>query len=237
MHKWVLTVLQQLAVYGLGVAFLTGCVIAQPPAPDDPAYAPVMAPTPSAPVTTNGSLFSGEAKMNLFSDKKARNIGDILTVTLAETTVSQKTSNVSVSKDSETTIPEAAGAAGTLLGQGVSLGSYGLGTNLSAERDFEGAADADQSNNLRGTIAVTVVDVWPNGALVVRGEKWLTLNRGEEFIRLSGVVRPEDVSADNTIASSRIANARISYAGKGALADSQQMGWLSRFFNSAYWPF
>lgn len=216
---------------------LSGCVIQPPAQMDDPAYAPVLAPTAAPVATTNGSLFRGTNSLDLFADRKARNVGDILTVTLEETTVSQKTSNVSVDKDADIQIPEVAGAAGTLLGNGVSAAGLSLGTNLTSERAFSGAADADQSNKLQGTITVTVVDIWPNGALVIRGEKWLTLNRGEEFIRLSGVVRPEDVSTDNMVESNRIANARISYAGKGALADAQSMGWLSRFFNSAYWPF
>ncbi len=212
---------------------LTGCVIHQAPQENDPAYAPVLAPTPAPTVATNGSLFRDSTRLDLFSDRKAYRIGDILTVSLSETTVSQKTSNISVAKDSETVIPELDGTTGLIFGGSVN----GVGSTLSAEREFTGEADADQSNNLRGTISVTVVDVWPNGALVIRGEKWMTLNRGEEFIRLSGVVRPEDVTAENTVVSTRIANARISYAGKGTLADSQSMGWLSRFFNSAYWPF
>jgi hypothetical protein len=71
---------------------------------------------------------------------------------------------------------------------------------------------------------------------VVRGEKWMTLKRGEEFIRISGIFRPDDIAPDNTVSSTRLANAQISYSGTGTLADSQSMGWLSRFFNSAYWP-
>ena len=217
----------------VGVASaLAGCVIHAPPMPDDPNFAPVLATSQPTPASANGSLYRGTQSVNLFSDQKARTVGDILTVFLQETTTSTKSSNVSVAKDSETLVPEVDGGVGTFVGS-----ALGLNTNLAAEREFTGEAGADQSNNLRGTIAVTVVDVWPNGALVIRGEKWMTLNRGEEFIRLSGVVRPQDVSAGNTIESTRIANARISYAGRGTLADSQSMGWLSRFFNSAYWPF
>jgi flagellar L-ring protein precursor FlgH len=79
--------------------------------------------------------------------------------------------------------------------------------------------------------------VLPNGNLVIRGEKWLTLNTGEEFIRLEGIVRSKDVSADNMVMSNRIANARIQYSGKGALADAQEAGWLSQFFLSPLNPF
>lgn len=84
---------------------------------------------------------------------------------------------------------------------------------------------------------MTVAEVLPNGNLVVRGEKWMTLNRGDEFIRISGIVRPDDISPNNTVVSTRLANAQISYSGTGTLADSQSMGWLARFFNSEYWPF
>ena len=98
-------------------------------------------------------------------------------------------------------------------------------------------ASADQSNKLQGTITVMVSDVLPNGLLEVRGEKWMTLNRGEEFIRIRGYVRPEDVLPDNTIASTKVADVRITYSGNGELAQSNRQGWASRFFSSEWWPF
>lgn len=216
---------------------LSGCVIHQPPVPNDPLYAPVVAPSAQQQLPHNGSLYSPTNDMDLFTDRKARRVGDILTVVLQEKTVSKKSSNVGVSKESDITIPNVAGAAGTVLGNNVSLGGLSLGTNLSSERDFKGEAGAGQSNNLMGDVAVSVVNIWPNGTLEIRGEKWITLNRGDEFIRISGLVRPEDVTPDNTVLSTKVANARIAYAGTGALADASSMGWLSRFFNSAYWPF
>jgi flagellar L-ring protein precursor FlgH len=82
-----------------------------------------------------------------------------------------------------------------------------------------------------------VSDVLPNGLLEVRGEKWMTLNRGEEFIRIRGYVRPEDVLPDNTISSTKVADVRIAYSGSGELAQSNRQGWLSRFFSSEFWPF
>lgn len=226
----------KVALAGFGLVLLSACVVT-PPMPNDPQYAPVIMPSQAATQLSNGSLYRVNAPLSLFGDRKARQIGDILTITLQENTVSRKSSNVGISKDSDISIPEVAGAAGTVLGGGVSMGGVSLGTNLSSEREFTGAADAAQSNNLTGNVAVSVVDVLPNGTLVVRGEKWLTLNRGDEFIRISGMVRPEDVGADNTVPSTKIADARITYAGTGALADSQSMGWIGRFFNSVYWPF
>jgi flagellar L-ring protein precursor FlgH len=112
-----------------------------------------------------------------------------------------------------------------------------LEQNLSATREFEGEADSSQSNSLSGAITVTIADVLPNGNLMVRGEKWLTLNQGEEFIQISGMVRPQDVSTSNTVLSTQIADARITYSGEGFLAESNQMGWLARFFNHPIWPF
>lgn len=220
----------------LALGLLAGCAQVRGPSPNDPYYAPVATPTPRAQPASNGSLYSDGA-LQLFTDNKARRVGDILTVILSESTSTQKSSGIGVSKESDISIPEVAGAAGTLLGRGITAGAYSLGTDLGASRDFSGAADANQRNNLQGSIAVTVVEVWPNGTLSIRGEKWMTLNRGDEFIRVSGLVRPDDIAPDNSLVSTKIANARITYAGTGALADSQTMGWLSRFFNSSYWPF
>lgn len=210
----------------------SACVMPPRPQPNDPYYAPVMAVAPRAVPGSNGSLFQNTGSMNLFTDNKASSIGDIITVMLDEATVSQKSSNVGISKDSDINIEEP-----TILGRGITGGGYSLGTGMSAQRDFSGESDAAQRNNLRGNISVSVVDVWPNGTLVIRGEKWMTLNHGDEFIRISGLVRPDDVTPDNTILSTKVANARISYSGTGALAESQVMGWLGRFFNGTYWPY
>jgi flagellar L-ring protein precursor FlgH len=208
--------------------FLTACSTAQRPMPNDPYYAPVVSSMAPVPQRTEGSLYQSSYGLNLFDDRKALRIGDIITVTLSERTVSRKSSGVSVAKDSQLNFN-----AGTLLGANVT----DLETALQQSRNFSGDAGADQSNSLQGNITVTVADVMPNGNLIVRGEKWMTLNRGDEFIRISGIVRPDDISPDNTVISTRLANAKISYSGTGALADSQSMGWLSRFFNSEYWPF
>ncbi|MDQ2077340.1 flagellar basal body L-ring protein FlgH [Marinimicrobium sp. ABcell2] len=213
-------------------ASMQACVTYERPKPGDPYYAPTISPAASLPQNTPGSLYQGSYGMALFNDRKAHNVGDIITVTLSERTVSSKSSGVSVQKDSSLEF-----GAGPLLGSVPTFRGNTLETNLSQSRDFSGDAGADQSNRLEGNITVTVAEVLPNGALVVRGEKWMTLNRGDEFIRISGIVRPDDISQSNTVPSTRLANAQISYSGTGTLADSQSMGWMSRFFNSAYWPF
>jgi len=108
-------------------------------------------------------------------------------------------------------------------------------TNPSLERAFDGKASSDQSNSLSGSISVTVSEVLPNGILRIQGEKWLRLNQGDEYIRLTGLVRPQDIGTDNTIPSSKVADARIAYGGTGDFDDVNRQGWLSRFFNSEWW--
>lgn len=211
---------------------LSGCVMVERPSPGDPHYAPTVPTSKDMPETTEGSLYQGNYSMSLYNDRKALNVGDIITITLEERTVSSKSSGVSVQKESELDFN-----AGALLGNVPTWNDNTLETNIEQNRDFGGDSGADQSNSLEGSITVTVAEVLPSGALVVRGEKWLTLNRGDEFIRISGIVRPDDVSPDNTVPSTRLADAKISYSGTGELADAGSMGWLSRFFNSAYWPF
>lgn len=212
----------------------TACVIHEPAKPNDPHYAPVMKTTERMQPPLNGSLYSENRSLRLFTDTKARHIGDIITVVLQERTSSSKSSSVEVIKDNELGIDPA--GTGTIFGQ-TPGGALSLGTNLTAEREFTGEAEADQSNRLSGNISVTIVNRFPNGNLEIRGEKWVTLNRGDEFIRISGIIRPDDISPDNSITSNKIADARITYSGTGELSDSQQMGWLSRFFNSPIWPF
>lgn len=215
------------------ILWVSGCVVQQPVEPDDPSFAPVMQPSAPVVAPVNGSLFSPTHSMVLFNDNKALSVGDIITVVLQERTASQKTAKVEMIKDNDIGVDSGA----TLLGTTPGLGNLGLPTSLISERDFKGESKADQGNQLTGNITVTVTNVMPNGTMVIKGEKWITLNRGAEYIRISGLIRPDDVSPENTVVSTKVANARITYSGTGEFADSNQMGWLSRFFNSALWPF
>ena len=212
-------------------ASTSGCFTNKKPEPDDPAYAPTIAASMPVPQRTDGSLYQDAYGLNLFNDRKAHFVGDVITVTLSERTVSRKSSGVATGKKSGLNFN-----AGPLFGANPTIKGRELTTTLEQDRTFDGSADADQSNSLQGNITVTVAEILPNGNLIVRGEKWITLNRGDEFIRISGMVRPDDIAPDNTIVSTRMANAKISYSGTGALADSTSMGWLSRFFNSDLWP-
>jgi flagellar L-ring protein precursor FlgH len=108
---------------------------------------------------------------------------------------------------------------------------------LSGDSSFDGIGSSSQSNSLLGDITVTVVQRLPNGNLRIRGEKWVTLNQGREFIRLSGIIRPDDIEPDNSLESYRIADAQITYSSKGVLAAANRMGPISRFFNSIFHPY
>lgn len=195
-------------------------------------FAPAAPESLAPPAPVNGSLYQADEGYSLYTDKVAHRVGDILTVQLQERTQSSKTSETTVSKDSDTSFNE-----GTLLGSALSMNNLSLATDLEMTRAFTGEAGSDQSNSLTGSIAVTVASVLPNGLLRIRGEKWLTLNQGDEYIRLTGLVRPEDISDNNVVRSDKIADARIAYGATGEFDDANRMGWGSRVFNSEWWPF
>ena len=215
------------------VAVLSGCASnGQNPMPDDPYYAPVLPEERAQPVVPNGSLFQAEYADSLYSDITAQRLGDIITVQLQERTTASKSANTETSKESNANLPTP-----QLFGRDVTLNGNPLSASIGGTRDFTGDANADQSNTLNGDITVTVIRRLANGNLIVRGEKWMRINTGDEYIRLTGMIRPQDVSPDNTIPSTRVANARIEYSGTGSLASTQEQGWLTRFFNSPIWPF
>lgn len=170
---------------------------------------------------------------NLFADLRARNVGDILTINLVERMQAENESSTNSTKTSslDTGTPTIAGRPVTNGGTQI------LNNEIDSDRSFAGAADSSQSNSLNGAIQVSVLERLANGNLVVSGEKWITINRGEELIRVTGIVRPVDIRPDNSIDSTQVANAKIEYRGVGTLADSNRPGWLTRFFNSPWFPF
>lgn len=197
------------------------------PVAGDPSWAPIRPQRkPDHYATATGSLFSASQVQDLYDDTKPRGIGDIVTVMLEEKTQAKKSASSDLAKSNDMSMDPLA-----LGGQEVTVGDYNLSYELSNDNSFSGSTTADQSNSISGSISVEVVDVMENGNLMVRGEKWLTLNSGDEYIRLSGTIRPDDISQENTIASTRISNARIQYSGTGDRQDTQEQGWLARFFN------
>lgn len=211
------------------LVLLQGCTALnrERPMPDDPAYAPVRAENMIKRDAHSGSIYQSSRNYSLYGDTVALNVGDVLTVTLQESTQASKNAESSITKDNEISLIEP-----TIFNRS----DFGLASNADVERDFEGTAEADQSNSLNGSITVTVTEVLPNGVLRIRGEKWLSLTNGDEYIRLTGLVRPQDISPENIVASNRIADARIAYGGTGDFDQANQMGWLARFFNSEWFP-
>lgn len=181
-----------------------------------------------------GSIYADSGyNMVLFEDLRARQVGDILTVLLAEATDAAKTSDTTLDKSNSTSVTDP-----ILGGKARVIGSdSNLGFDLSTNHAFDGESASNQSNSLQGSITVTIAKVFPGGNLYIQGEKWIQINQGNEYIRLRGIIRPVDISTTNTIVSTKIADARISYGGTGATADVNKVGWLSRFFISPIWPF
>jgi flagellar L-ring protein precursor FlgH len=215
----------------LVLAVLAGCQSPpkKPPKEDD-SLSWALEPAQAASV---GAIYQTGRDVALFENPVARRVGDIVTIALNEATQAKKSATTTTTKNTSNTLPGM-----TLLGSPVTLhGTPLLSNNISDASKFDGEGDSAQSNSLTGFITATVVRVLPNGNLLIRGEKQIWINQGSEYVRLEGVVRPIDLAPDNSINSQKVAGARISYGGKGALADVNAQGWLSRFFNSPWTPF
>ena len=196
-------------------------------------FRPISPILPAAIDGEPGTIYDSYNRFTLFADQRARNIGDILTIELVEQTQASKSASTGTSRTAAVDTGNPVVLGRTITQDGLPV----LSSSVDANQSFEGAGSSSQSNQLLGDITVTVADVLANGNLVVRGEKWLTLNQGEEYIQVSGIVRPSDIRPDNSVESLRLADARIAYSGQGHVANSNRPGWLSRFFTSVIWPF
>lgn len=188
-------------------------------------YAPTFAEPAPAAAQANGSIFQVEAGYAaLTSGARAAQVGDIITITLVERTQATKSNSANLGRDGSFGLtPPTTGPLSKIFDPS--------DIAASGTQKFKGGGDASQSNALSGEITVTVAKVFPNGSMLVRGQKYLTLNRGDEFIRISGIVRPADLSPDNRVLSTRVADAQITYSGKGEIARGSRQGWLQRFFS------
>ncbi len=226
--------MKKLAISLITLAMISGCSTIEQARvlPDDPDFAPILPEVEEEAVVPTGSLFKTNYVNNIYSDSKAHRIGDIISVVLSENTQAQKTANTELKKENSANLSPITGFGGVPVnfkGDAIQFG-------LDQDSDFKGDSKSNQGNSLSGNVSVHVLRVLPNGNLMIRGEKWMTLNNGDEYIRLTGIIRPQDISTNNTILSQKIANARIQYAGTGTFADVQEQGWLSKFFNSSWWP-
>jgi flagellar L-ring protein precursor FlgH len=217
------------AVIALGVAcMLSGCAALNNAMRTVEVQGPLSArPVAPPPVTVgNGSIYQQTTWVALFEDQRARRVGDILTVRIEERLNASKQASTNAKRNGDTTFSIA----------DVKLGNTNIfkggGITGESKNEFEGKGDSGANNVFTGFITVTVIDVLPNGYLAVAGEKQIGINTGSEFVRLSGVINPTSILANNIVPSNQIADARLEYRGSGTIDEAQTMGWLSRLFMS-----
>lgn len=200
-----------LALAACGMQKPAGFAATLPPAPE------------AAPTAANGSIFSASAGYApLYFGQRAHRVGDLVTVVLIERTTTSKSAEGTTARD------------GSISLTPPSAGPFSFNPNVlnsGGSSSFNGGGDASQTSTLRGDLTVTIAEVRPNGTALVRGEKVMQFSQGEEWVQLAGIIRLADIDQDNRIASPRIADAQITYAGKGAVQRASREGWLSRFFN------
>ena len=187
-------------------------------------FAPVTAAPPPEPAVANGAIFQVTSGYSaLTNGMRASRKGDIITILLVERTRASKSNSASKDRNGGFSItPPTSGLLSLFSPSDVAS---------SGSQNFSGTGSADQSNSLQGQISVTVAESYPNGTMLVRGQKLTSLNRGDEHTQFSGLIRAIDVSADNTIPSTKVADARIIYGGTGEIASASKQGWLQKFFS------
>jgi len=178
------------------------------------------------PPAANGAIYQATASRPLFEDRRARFVGDTITVRITENTSASKKASNKLDRTNSQTASVTAFAGMPLSGLN------GLDMATSSATNFSGKGEAANNAVFSGNLTVTVIDVLPNGNLLVSGEKQIAIGAEQEFIRVSGVVNPAFVDFSNTVDSAKIADARIEYKSSGQVAEGQVMGWLARFFLS-----
>lgn len=183
-----------------------------------------------------GTLWNGD-EGNMLSDIKARRVGDIVTVIIAEEASASKEATTDTDRSSSISagISSLFGLEQSVAQKNKNITPSSL-VSASSSNAFSGGGKTTRSENLVATLTTQVIKVYPNGNLKIRGGKSVTVNNENQIIYLTGIVRSYDVTADNTVNSGDILNAQISYTGKGALSDKQKPGWLMRIFDNT-WPF
>ena len=169
-----------------------------------------------------GSMYSNSQQGLFATDRRASKVGDLLTVALSENFSASKSQSAKSAKN---------GTAAFNFPRIMTADADDTLFDSQLAKSFDGSGSADQKNSLRGEISVTVTKVFSNGNMEILGQKKLTLNNGDEYIRLVGIIRPEDVDSRNIVPSSRIANAKISYTGAGDVADTSKKGWLTKLID------
>jgi flagellar L-ring protein FlgH len=197
---------------------------AKKPRAPDPAFAPTP-PLAQPPVEeADGGIFSAGSYTPLTSGNRAGKVGDLVTILLAERTNAAQTNGTATAKEGDFGItPPSTGPLSLFSPEDVKFGG---------DQSFNGKGVISQSNSLNGELSVTIAEIYPNGTALIKGEKLIAMNRGDERVQISGIIRLTDISADNRLLSTRVADARILYTGKGDAARASKPGWLARFFAS-----
>jgi len=214
---------------GAGAAaamLLSACITLAPSRVDMGETRPVLPVPVAAPVVNNGAIFQAGQYRPLFEDHRARLVGDTLTVNIVE--------KVSATQSSKSTIDKSGSVnAGLTALPGLSANSFGRATAAgTSSNSFEGKGATENTNDFSGTITVLVTGVLANGHLQISGEKQIGVNSNVDVLRFSGQVDPRNIQPGNAVQSTAIANVRVEHRGRGAQADANAIGWLSRFFLS-----
>jgi len=220
----------------LGTAFMVaGCVTPKMESvrPDH-----IVVPQMTRPQPANGSIWAGESTNNLIlSDRKARYVNDIVTIIISETAAGGNKASTNTSRDTSTSasISSLLGIENSIIGRNANMGGV-IGLGGTAENSLKGAGDTSRNSTLEARISARVLRVYDNGNLLIEGKRQLTVNAEDQFIVITGIIRPEDITAENAIASQFVADARIVYTGNGVINDKMRPGWLTRIVDWV-WPF
>jgi flagellar L-ring protein precursor FlgH len=216
--------------FGFAIILAWGCSPALPPPPPWNAIPP-SARVPEQPAA-EGSLWRPGSRLgDLYSDLRARHVGDVVTVRIVENAEALKSASTKTSRDSSLSA-----SVTSFFGAPLSVGGFKPEASGSLKNDFEGSGTTQRKDTLVATMTAKVVDVLPHGLLRVEGYREVIINNERQYIILRGVIRPEDIASDNTVLSSSIADAQIAYAGQGVVSDKQKPGWIGRLLDH-FWPF
>jgi flagellar L-ring protein precursor FlgH len=231
--KQLVNLVQKITFSCVGISMLSACTVLPPQAmTHTPQFEPVYPALMESSKQATGAIYVGRQSDSWFGKGRNFQVGDVITVLLNESTQAARTQNANVSRESSNDV-----APKGLQNYGTGLGGLMGGLNmLGGKINNKGTGAADQQASLSGSVAVSVVEVMPNGNLVLRGEKQLALTEGTEIIQVAGIIRPEDVAPNNTVQSRRLANAQIAYRGTGDLANAARAGWGTSTLMKL-WPF
>lgn len=224
--------MRKLAIFSM--CFLSGCAAQQVAGPS-PEFAPVIPQPTIASSIPTGSIYSASHADSWFGEKKTYQIGDVITVLLSESVNGSASATNEASRETSTDVLTASQIARLGSPGGLLLDSDN-GTPIDTAVSSSGSGATGQSASLTGTMTAQVVEVYPNGNLLIRGEKIVNFSQGSEVIQVKGIIRPQDVQPDNSVQSKRIASAQITYKGTGQNANASKTPWGTNIL-MAIWPF